>query len=168
MPDKFELVSDVLTDRDVPTLTVRRQGISEPPHVIVLHGLYSRKEEYLYELYLLAMAGFSATAIDMALHGDRPGSAGLADRMASDYLGAIQSVIYETVADICGLLDLWKVRVHSTGLFAISAGGLAAHAVSVVDKRIGAVAALITSPDWLTADPKMNLPSGSPVELVLC
>jgi alpha-beta hydrolase superfamily lysophospholipase len=168
MSEIFELAIEQLTSKNIPAVSIKSSNSTEDsPRVIVLHGLYSRKEEYLQELLLLAQIGFRATAIDLALHGerDRPGTA--QQRLEADWVDGIKTIVYDTVSDISAILDLWRASENSVGLYAVSAGGLVAHAVAVSDKRIGAIAAIITSPDWLTADPRLNLPLLSPVRLLL-
>ncbi len=168
MSEQFTLSLAISTSRQVPTITVSTADLAgDAPRVIVLHGLSSRKEHYLEELLELARRGFVATAIDLPLHGAREGSEMLPSLLADDYLPTIQKIIYDTVSDITALLDLWEISSNTVGVYAISAGGLAAHAAAIVEPRIGAIAAIITSPDWLTADPQLRPAPGSPVESLL-
>jgi alpha-beta hydrolase superfamily lysophospholipase len=168
MPDSFNLIFDVLSERCVPAITIERVGVRpDAPRIIVLHGLYGRKEEYLEELYLLAARGFRATAIDLALHGDRVDSGAVREKFEADYVGALKEVIYETAADVTALTDYWEISDNSVGLLAVSAGGLVAHAVAVTENRIGAIAAIVSSPDWLTADPRLRPLPGSALETLL-
>jgi len=168
MTQQYDLTAEILTDRAVPVLTVQRKPVDpEAPIVIVLHGLHGCKESYLEEVYLLAQLGFRAVAIDLALHGEQKNSGESSTLFAENYVGAIHKVIYDTSADISALLDHWAAPQRSVGLFAVSAGGLAGHAVSINDGRIGAFAAIITSPDWLAVDPKLTPESGTPLAQML-
>jgi alpha-beta hydrolase superfamily lysophospholipase len=125
--------------------------------------LFSHKERYLEELYTLARSGFKATAIDLSLHGDGPLNGSLESKFAGNYIEAMQAVIYETAAGVSRLLDEWESEENSVGLYGVSAGGLVAHAAAVSDTRIGAIAAIISSPDWLTADSNIVPAQGSPL-----
>jgi pimeloyl-ACP methyl ester carboxylesterase len=158
----FTITAETLSTRKIPTLTVERENAnSQRPRVIVLHGLYGTKESYLQELYLLACAGFRATAIDLALHGKRTNASSLMDLITTDYLGAMQTIILESAADISALLDLWQDSQLGVGLYGVSIGGMVSHAAVSNDPRITALSAIITTPDWSTADPARSPPAGS-------
>jgi alpha-beta hydrolase superfamily lysophospholipase len=168
MQVKYDLIAETLTDRRIPTLTVQKASPNAlMPRVLVLHGLHGRKEEYLEELFLLAMRGFRATAIDLALHGQRDDAGDGAQKLATDFFNAMHSVVYKTAADITALLNYWDDSELGFGICAISAGGLVAHAATVADQRITVLVAMITSPDWTTADPKVALSPGSPAYKML-
>ncbi len=168
MEKRYDLICETITDREIAAITIQPFNRDpNAPRVIFLHGLHGRKEHNLYDLYLLAGLGFRASAIDLARHAERPGSDSLADYLEANYLGAIQSIIFDTVQDVALLLDYWKTADLNVGIIGVSAGGLIAHALAVSEPRITAVSAVITSPDWLNASVDLRPKAGSSMEMLI-
>ncbi len=55
----------------------------------------------------------------------------------------------------------------SVGMIGISTGGFVGHVLATREKRIGAIALLSSSPDWLTASPDLAPSPGSPMAMAL-
>jgi alpha-beta hydrolase superfamily lysophospholipase len=151
MPD-YDLIEQNESAAGIPTLTAAQKGLPlDAPRVIVLHGLFGHKEKYLEELLLLARKGLRATAIDLALHGERGEGESGARYIEANLAAALRHIIFQTAADISSLIDSWGDDSR-VGLYGVSAGGFASHAALMRDPRIKALAAVISSPDWTTID----------------
>jgi alpha-beta hydrolase superfamily lysophospholipase len=109
---------------------------------------------------VLARLGFTATAVDLALHGERTDAGTLEPELITDFIGCIRRIVYNTADDISALIDYWN-EPSPVGLYAVSLGGLTAHLLAVSEHRISAITAMLTSPDWTTADPNLQAEAGS-------
>ncbi|HEX5322954.1 MAG TPA: alpha/beta hydrolase [Capsulimonadaceae bacterium] len=155
------------TDRGIPMLRIVKQGAKPRARVIVMHGLGASKESQLADLYRLAQADFEAVSIDARLHGEWPEATDRERLLDTNFAGAMQQSVYGTAGDVSHLLDDWSREALPVGFVGISAGGMVGHVLAISEKRIQAMACVISSPDWVTADPTRTPPADSPVGQML-
>jgi dienelactone hydrolase len=122
--------------------------------IIVVHGLGGDKRVQIPELERLARAGFLALGIDAAGHGTRRWDDFDELFRANDAVAAraFQVVVSETTADVTTLVTAalergWAVP-GQVGLAGVSLGGYVAYGAAVTERRLGAVVAILGSPDW--------------------
>lgn len=166
-PLDYLLTHEFATDRRIPMLTLSPTNARRPARVMVMHGLGGVKESMLADLFQLAKAGFTAAAIDLRMHGERPEAAGREQLLETDFLSAMQQIIYGTADDVAHLLSEWKEEGTGIGFIGVSTGGMVGHALVTQGAPIQAMASCISSPDWLTADPLRAPPAGSPAGQML-
>lgn len=122
--------------------------------IIVVHGLGGDKRVQIPELERLARAGFLALGIDAAGHGARRWDDFEELFRTDDAVAAraFQVVVRETTADVTTLVTAalgrgWAVP-GQVGLAGVSLGGYVAYGAAVAERRLGAVVAILGSPDW--------------------
>lgn len=158
----------------VPALIVRPVGGDAPaPTVVWLHGFGADKELHLPELCCLAEAGLLAVGMDAVGHGQRrladfeqqfsgspAGNPRLFYRLVSRTAAELPQFIDMLVEG--GLTDPKRVAVAG-----VSMGGCIVYGAVTADRRIGAAAALLGSPEWLLPDsPHLALDRFSPTALL--
>jgi alpha-beta hydrolase superfamily lysophospholipase len=157
-----------MSDLKVPMMTLQPDdGRELLGNILILHGLRSSKEHYLPDMYELARVGFSVSALDLCVHGERPGTSSLDQRMESDYIGTMREIIYDTASDVGAIVTRWKANKTFVGIVGVSLGGCVAHVAAASPSAIDAIAIVISSPDWLTIDPAICPPEESPIRNLL-
>lgn len=151
---EYLLTHTTATDRHIPVLSLTAANAKAGPKVILMHGLGGTKESMLFDLYAVAQTGMTGVAIDMRLHGERPDASRLDATLEADFMSGMQQVVYGSAEDVGALLDDWQAEPGSVGFLGISTGGMVGHVLAANERRIGAMACCISSPDWLTASPE--------------
>ncbi len=118
-------------------------------------------------MYHLANSGFDVIAPDLYLHGDRPESSRRLELLETAFLFTMRNIIYETAADIPIVCQELGIDMATSGMVGISGGGLVAHAMAIQKPQFKALAAVITSPNWLKADPSRQISPFSPEGMIL-
>lgn len=157
------------TDQRIPAVSIG-PDVSDAgalPHVIVLHGLEGSKDYWVSFLYSLAKAGFVAVAPDLRLHGEWPDAGRRPEILGRNFAEGMRTIIYDSAKDVSRLIDGWRSQPSGWGVVGISAGGLTAHVLAIQEKRFKAMSIVLSSPDWLTADPSVTPPAWSPAGLIL-
>lgn len=164
---EYILTHHLATDRQIPLFSLSPSDRKTTARVIAAHGLGGTKEAMLPDLFRFAQAGFTGVAIDLRLHGERLDSASRQTLLDTDFMGAMQQVVYGTADDIAYLLDQWSADTIPTGFLGVSTGGMIGHVLAIQKSPIQAMACCISSPDWLTADPTLAPPADSPLGQML-
>ena len=149
----------------LPGLLVARADLADDaPLAFVLHGLGSHKERMLTGLYDLARAGLRAVALDLRLHGERPGADTRDERLQADFFGTTTEMLLGTAADITLTLDYYanKFGPAKAGIHGISLGGYVTFAALLAEPRLLAAAVALGSPDWLAPLRAYGLGPGHP------
>ncbi len=149
----------------LPALSVARADLAaDAPLAFVLHGLGSHKERMLTGLYDLARAGLRAVALDLRLHGERPGADTREGRLQTDFFGMTTEIILGTTADITQAIDYYaaKFAPAKAGIHGISLGGYVTFAALLAEPRLQAAAVALGSPDWLAPLRAYGLGPGHP------
>ena len=160
----YTLTHEVVAD-GLPGLSVARADLADDaPLAFVLHGLGSHKERMLTGLYDLARAGLRAVALDLRLHGERPGADTRDERLQTDFFGATTEIILGTVADVTSALDYYAAKFGPVraGIHGISLGGYVTFAALLAEPRLQAAAVALGSPDWLAPLRAYGLGPGHP------
>lgn len=164
---EYTLTHRMLTERKIPSLSLSPSDQESRARVIVAHGLGGSKESMLPDLFRLAQAGFTGIAIDLRLHGERPGSESRQALLDQDFMAGMQQVVYGSAEDIGCLLGESSRDGIPWGFIGVSTGGMVGHVLATQKSPIQAMACAISSPDWLTADPTLAPPAESPVGQML-
>jgi pimeloyl-ACP methyl ester carboxylesterase len=136
-------------------------------NIILLHGLEASKERSLTTMYAFARSGFDVVAIDLFMHGDRPDSSNLEDRINNDFINLMREIIYESAKDVIAISNELGIDFEQTGLFGISAGGFSGHVLATQTPKPKAYVAAITSPDWLLINPELTKQAPAPIKMLL-
>ena len=122
----------------------------KPKKIMFLsHGLYSKKEDNIKELELLAQNGLTAIGIDNYAHGER--SQDLNDE------NHINQCIERSAHDIIRLIDFFQTKCRCKlgfGMMGISLGGMITYMVASLDPRLEVAVPILGRPDW----PSINSP----------
>jgi alpha-beta hydrolase superfamily lysophospholipase len=161
--NSYLLTHQTLGERQIGVLRLRDAELSGAPTVIILHGLGDSKEDRLGAAYRLAEAGFDVVALDLYLHGERPGAASRDAALDTQFIMTVRDIIFETAGDIPAICHELGIDYTRAGILGISAGGFVAHALAIQQVKFGALAAAISSPDWLRVAPEHTPPSNSPL-----
>jgi pimeloyl-ACP methyl ester carboxylesterase len=140
--------------------------IENAKQVIVLHGLESSKEWSLTTMYGLARAGFDTIGIDLFMHGDRPDASNRDDLLATDFIGAMRNIIYESASDVPKIVAELGVDFEQAGLLGISAGGFSGHVLMTQAQKPKVYVAAITSPDWLAISQDITSQIPAPIKAI--
>lgn len=137
---------------DIPTLLVfphdPRDAASNGT-VLLYHGLFSRKEESMRELYSLARQGYLAIGIDNVGHGERVESEeNFPGNPEANYLAKVTDTIQEIPGLVSRLIELGLAHQDHIGITGISMGGFIAFGSILVEPRIRCCAPILGSPKW--------------------
>jgi len=160
----YTLTHELIAD-GLPGLSVARADLAaDAPLAFVLHGLGSHKERMLTGLYDLARAGLRAIAIDLRLHGERPGADTREGRLQTDFFGTTTELLLGTAADVTLAIDYYaaKFAPAKAGIHGISMGGYVTFAALLSEPRLLAAAVALGSPDWLAPLRAFGLGPGHP------
>ncbi len=143
----------------------RRRGVNT---VIWLSGFMSTAEAMSPYLQALAGAGFVAVSFDHWQHGRRGAetSSELGARVFANFRRRMWPILGNGVLDTSRVIDWIQARfstsssVHVGGL---SMGGDIAVAAAGQDGRIAAVAAVVSTPDWLRPGMRDSWSPGQPL-----
>lgn len=135
--------------------------------MLVLHGLAGAKHHWLPYMFVLATRGFSVYSIDLCMHGDWDDASRRRELMETNFAESIRRVVYDSAKMIRKLLDGWSNVTTPIGLVGISAGGFVAHVLATEKLRFNSIVAVISSPDWTTADPTRVPEPGTPLYAML-
>ena len=125
---------------------LKGEGATEPPLVIVLHGLRSIKENYLKTSYRFAQRGFRAVAMDLRQHGERDHAGDRDAHLEAAYVPTMLAIIEKSVADIGAVIDHFgaaKAAIHG-----VSLGGIITFAALLAEPRLTVAAVAMGTPDW--------------------
>ncbi len=128
--------------------------------VLFYHGFGQSKDGYVEVLQRLAQAGFLALGIDGVGHGERrypdfaarfppvtPALMGNMDLEAA-FLEVVRATVKEVPTIIDALLERRWAYTQRIGIAGHSFGGFVSYAAVVIDRRIGAAAPVVGSPQW--------------------
>ncbi len=139
----------------IPVIWVEPENLAEPAHLVVwLDGLTGNKERMQPYLATLAAAGFVALSFDAFQHGERTAEPveQFLSRIAANYRHHYWPILGQTILDATRVIDwaMTNLKVSAGVLMGgISMGGDVAIATAGVDRRIGCVATMLATPDWL-------------------
>ena len=101
--------------------------------ILVLHGLWSRKQHMLGRGRWLAAHGYRAVLVDLRGHGESSGQWGT--------FGVVES---RDLVQVLDALEAGGIRVEPVGVFGPSWGGAAALQLAAIDHRVRAVVTVST------------------------
>jgi dienelactone hydrolase len=156
----------------IPLIWVEPESLAEPAHLVIwLNGLTGNKEQMIPYLAALAASGFVALSFDAFQHGGRTSEPSelFISRIAGNYRYHYWPILGQTILDTTRILDWAIAHLYlSTDVLmgGISMGGDVAIATAGIDRRIGCVAAMLATADWLRpgmkdfANPAMEFAQG--------
>ena len=139
----------------IPTLWVMpKRRPSRARLVIWLPYFTGKKEEMLPYLRDLADGGFVALSFDPWGHGERGSESGeqLAARVFGNFRRHMWPILGQTALDALRVID-WSIEhlpvADRIAVGGVSMGGDIAVAIAGLDRRVGRVATIVATPDWL-------------------
>lgn len=147
-----------LAGQEVPVLVTLPRGRAPFPVVVLVHGYASAREHITHYLAPeLVERGFATLAIDLPMHGDRPGPP--ASLFAGDDLEKAHRQLVRAVIDLRQAIDLAESRREldtSDGVFLAghSMGGWLAALAAAADRRVSALVLMAPVSEAASLDPK--------------
>ncbi len=141
--------------------------------VLCLPGLSGTKESMAPLLKDIAAAGFFALSFDPWQHGERGNETReqISKRVFGNFRRNFWPILGQTALDTLRVID-WAVATLSVeppvNMLGTSMGGDISVAAAGIDHRIGRVATVASTPDWLrpgmrgAANPQVPMPQGEP------